>query len=159
MVSTKSAWSHAKTFGITALLTGILSISLAACGGDTNPAPTNSTNNPTVQATTASVTTAPTIGKAAGQQVDIKLNEWSILPDNLTIPAGKVIFVVSNDGNATHNLAVQNAGSDVGKTPNFTKADGSKNLELDLQPGTYTLICTIPGHAQKGMKGTLTVSK
>jgi uncharacterized cupredoxin-like copper-binding protein len=30
---------------------------------------------------------------------------------------------------------------------------------VEENPGEYDVICTIPGHAKKGMKGTLTVRK
>ena len=33
----------------------------------------------------------------------------------------------------------------------------SENLTLDLSEGEYTYLCTVPGHEQAGMKGTLTV--
>lgn len=186
MNSQQSKWANVKTFGLAALVAGVLSVSLAACG---NAAATPSDTGNSGQATVASATTAPTVpvavlatapptvqatapaeasatapaasapSQAASAPVDVKLSEWAITPASLTVPAGKVTFVVSNDGKYTHNLTVQSASGEVGKTPNFKKADGSKNLELDLQPGTYTVLCTVPGHAEQGMKGTLTVGK
>ena len=35
---------------------------------------------------------------------------------------------------------------------------GVKLLTVTLTAGTYTFECTVPGHAEAGMKGTLTVS-
>lgn len=141
-------WKSIKTFGLAALLTGMVSIGLAACGDE-----------PVTPTQVSSPTPVPQAVKKEGQQVGIKLSEWAILPTNLTVPPGQVTFVVSNDGQYPHNLAVQSNGTDLGKTPDFKKEEGTKSLKLDLQPGTYTIICTLPGHADKGMKGTLTVSK
>jgi uncharacterized cupredoxin-like copper-binding protein len=36
-------------------------------------------------------------------------------------------------------------------------AEGEESETAELQPGTYTFLCTVPGHAQAGMEGTLTV--
>ena len=44
----------------------------------------------------------------------------------------------------------------LGATPVF--AGGSKTLTLTLKPGKYTFYCTVPGHRQAGMEGTLNVS-
>ncbi|MCW3065735.1 MAG: hypothetical protein JWN32_2907 [Solirubrobacterales bacterium] len=50
------------------------------------------------------------------------------------------------------------AGSDgavVAKTATITGK--SANLTADLKPGTDAFYCSVPGHRQAGMQGTLTV--
>jgi len=44
----------------------------------------------------------------------------------------------------------------LGATPTFV--GGSRKLTLTLKPGTYTFYCSVPGHRQAGMEGTLRVS-
>ena len=44
----------------------------------------------------------------------------------------------------------------LGATPTFK--GGSRTLTLKLKPGTYKFFCTVPGHRQAGMEGTLTVA-
>jgi uncharacterized cupredoxin-like copper-binding protein len=43
----------------------------------------------------------------------------------------------------------------VGATPTFQ--GGSKTLTVSLTPGTYKFYCSVPGHRQAGMEGTLVV--
>jgi plastocyanin len=68
-----------------------------------------------------------------------------------TAPAGKVTINFANTTGADHNIAI--AGK--GKTPITPNGKGS--FTATYAPGTYTYICEVPGHAQAGMKGTLTV--
>jgi len=80
------------------------------------------------------------------------LTEFSISGD-LTVPAGHVILNVVNKGNVDHNVRV--AGGDI--TPDLAR-DESATLDLGvLEPGTYELICELPGHKEAGMVATLTV--
>jgi uncharacterized cupredoxin-like copper-binding protein len=34
---------------------------------------------------------------------------------------------------------------------------GTSTVSADLRRGTYTFFCTVPGHRQAGMQGSLTV--
>ena len=52
--------------------------------------------------------------------------------------------------------AANSSGSNLGATPTFQ--GGSKTLTVTLKAGTYKFYCSVPGHRQAGMLGTLTVS-
>ena len=89
---------------------------------------------------------------SGGEAVPVSLAEVSITPGEVEVPAGAVLNV-SNEGTAVHNLSVDGVASEM--------VDAGATTELDLgslTPGTYTMKCDVPGHADAGMTGTLTVS-
>ncbi len=56
----------------------------------------------------------------------------------------------------THDVAIEDSsGKEVGGTELI--ASGEDSTTVDLKPGTYTFYCTVPGHREAGMEGTLTV--
>ncbi len=74
----------------------------------------------------------------------------------LSAKAGKVSIAYTNDSPIEHNLTIESSsGASVGATPTFQ--GGSKTLTATLKPGTYKFFCSVPGHRQAGMEGTLTV--
>jgi plastocyanin len=75
-----------------------------------------------------------------------------------SVPAGKTIIEFVNHGEDEHNLnaAQGSEGEVVGSLPN-TPSNDHLSLTVNLKPGSYTLFCSLPGHAAKGMKATLTV--
>ncbi len=73
-----------------------------------------------------------------------------------TAKAGKVTVEFNNPQPLTHDVAIENSnGEEIGSTELI--ADGSDSTTVDLKPGTYTYFCTVPGHREAGMEGTLTV--
>jgi uncharacterized cupredoxin-like copper-binding protein len=147
------------------LLLGVMGVSLAACGGDeaTPTVPAATGGNPAGNAAgnaagNTAATPATQGGSGSAQEVKATLTEWSVSLNVDQVNAGKVKFVVSNEGQLSHNLTVLDSSStQVGTTPTFKKADGTKELDVDLKSGTYTVVCSVPGHTEKGMKTTLTV--
>jgi nitrite reductase (NO-forming) len=82
----------------------------------------------------------------------ISTTSWSG-PASLEVAAGGSVEVV-NAGAIPHDLVLEDHGVgtpmlDTGETYTFDTAE--------LEPGTYTVICTVPGHREAGMEGTLTV--
>ena len=92
----------------------------------------------------------------AGGPVLVTEKEYSIRLPAKAFDAGPYGFEVKNEGKVPHDLAVEKAGAVVEKTPLI---DGGKTakLEVQLDPATYKLYCTVPGHEQLGMKTTIEV--
>jgi plastocyanin len=63
---------------------------------------------------------------------------------------------MSNASPVEHNVTIAQGSTVLGATPSFV--GGSKTVTLPLKAGTYTFYCSVPGHRQAGMEGTLTVS-
>jgi plastocyanin len=73
-----------------------------------------------------------------------------------TAKAGKVTIDFSNPQGLPHDVKIESSsGEQVGGTD--TVSEGSDSAVVDLKPGTYTFYCSIPGHREAGMEGTLTV--
>lgn len=72
------------------------------------------------------------------------------------IPAGEITFGYVNDDSLRHTMIIAEGDT---KVPNF-KLEVNRKGDVDsgtvtLDPGTYTLICDVPGHGN--MRATLTV--
>jgi mono/diheme cytochrome c family protein len=69
-----------------------------------------------------------------------------------TAKAGKVTLESTNDSTVPHDIALQ--GGPVGKE---VSGGQTSKIQVNLKPGSYTFYCSVPGHEQAGMKGTLSV--
>jgi plastocyanin len=76
--------------------------------------------------------------------------------DTLEAPAGAVRITMNNPSSTPHNVSLEGPGGidQQGKT---VSKGGASEVQATLKAGAYTYYCSVPGHRQAGMEGTLTV--
>jgi plastocyanin len=74
---------------------------------------------------------------------------------DLTAKAGKVTIDFTNPAPLEHNVVIEQNGKELAGFEPI--AEGEESETADLKPGTYTFYCSVPGHREAGMEGTLTV--
>jgi mono/diheme cytochrome c family protein len=74
-----------------------------------------------------------------------------------TAPAGPLQIDSPNESSTPHDIALENAGGSILGDGETVSGGGVSTVSVDLEPGTYTFFCTLPGHREGGMEGTLTV--
>jgi plastocyanin len=118
------------------------------------------TSSPPAKARTAAPTSAARTSEAPRTASKLKLaaDPTGLLSYNtkqLSAKAGAVTIEMTNMSPLEHNVTVAQGSTVLGATPTFK---GTRSLTLSLKPGTYTFYCSVPGHRQAGMEGTLSVS-
>jgi uncharacterized cupredoxin-like copper-binding protein len=69
-----------------------------------------------------------------------------------SVPKGQVTFAVTNRGALQHDFKI------AGKKTALLRTGKKATLKVTLaKAGRFPYLCTVPGHAAGGMKGTLTV--
>jgi plastocyanin len=160
MTLTKSAGRHRRPAPVmlATALAGVVAI--AGCGSSSSSSnSTSSSTSSAPPATTTSSSSAPASGGSGSSTLSLAADPSGQLKydkSTLTAKAGSVTISFTNAAPLEHNLSIESSsGSVVGATPTFQ--GGSKSLSVSLKPGTYKFFCSVPGHRQAGMEGTLTV--
>ncbi len=93
---------------------------------------------------------------AGSRQVSVTASAFRFSPPDIAIGAGEsVVVTFTNDDPVVHDWSVEGiANVDVPARP----GQAAKLRFVIDTPGTYRILCTIPGHAEAGMVGTLVVS-
>lgn len=60
-----------------------------------------------------------------------------------------------NESSVPHNVAIQGGG--INEVGPVVQDGGTSTIRVDVDAGEYPFLCTVPGHAEAGMRGTLTV--
>ncbi len=96
-----------------------------------------------------------------GAALTVEMGDLYFKPNVLTAKPGQTLQItLDNRGSLEHNFVLYDAD---GKTVLFEKdaiQPGQKvniSLKAPEKPGTYQYVCTVPGHKEGGMVGTLTV--
>lgn len=111
------------------------------------------------QATSPAAAAGSASGPAASAQakeVDLTVKEWGFQPAAFQLPLNQPVkLVVKNDGQIDHDLTIPDLGVhlpvNAGKTASTTVTAA--------KAGSFAFECSIPGHLEAGMKGTVTVAE
>jgi len=117
---------------------------VGGCGGGGGEAMAGHDSGSTMSATSPSAT---------GIVLDITGTEYAFGSSPLRASSGMTTIRFTNKGAMEHDFAIEALGVHLNAQPGRTA-----EATVTLKPGTYESTCTIPGHAQSGMRGTLTVS-
>ena len=94
---------------------------------------------------------------ASPGQNQVLLTEYRFNPRALTVKPGTELSV-RNVGQLAHDLTLEQPGSSRKLIGTDVLLSGSAGkLRIALPPGRYRMVCTVPGHAQRGMVGVLQV--
>jgi plastocyanin len=145
------------------LVLAIAALALVACGSSSSDSSSSTaeTNGGESQAEQGGAAKEESSSAGGGSSSTLKFEadpkgELAYTSTSETAKAGKVTVEFKNPQALTHDVAIENSnGEEVGATELI--ADGSDTTSVDLKPGTYTYFCTVPGHREAGMEGTLTV--
>ncbi len=142
------------------LALALASVALVACGGGSSSSEATSGGNETKgEASGGGAAKEESAGGGAESTVKLEADPQGALayiPTKATAKAGKVTIDFNNPQALTHDVAIESSsGEEVGKTELI--AEGEDSTTVDLKPGTYHYFCTVPGHREAGMEGTLVV--
>lgn len=88
--------------------------------------------------------------------VSVTAREFYLTLSRPLVGAGQVTVELRNYGEDPHDLVVERSGTEVGRWGEIGPG-GVQAKTLSLTAGSYTLLCSIEGHEQIGMKATLRV--
>lgn len=95
---------------------------------------------------------------AAGEEVELSAvpsGDLAFDPTELTAEAGEVTLAMANPSPVPHNVSIEGGGVD---EEGETVGEGeTSTVSAELEAGEYTFYCSVPGHQEGGMEGTLTV--
>lgn len=87
------------------------------------------------------------------RRIEVTARSFEFDPDEITVTAGEDVAIVLTSEDILHDFTVDDLDAHV------AAEDGESNeggLRAD-DPGRYTYYCTVPGHREAGMEGTLIV--
>jgi plastocyanin len=142
------------------LALALASVALVACGGsDSTTTTSTSSGGESNGGSAAESGKEAGGGEGGGSTVSFEADpngELAYTTTEASAEAGEVTVDFNNPQGLTHDVAIEDSsGKLVGKTDLIAGEETSTTV--NLKPGTYTYYCSVPGHREAGMEGTLTV--
>jgi plastocyanin len=137
----------------------LASLSVTACGGDDDD--DGGEEAATTEQTTETAAGGGGGGDGGGGATTLQLSadpggELAYDTSSLDASAGEVTIEFDNPASLSHDVCIESPdGEEVGCSDLIS--EDSTELTEELQPGDYTFYCSVAGHREAGMEGTLTV--
>jgi plastocyanin len=91
------------------------------------------------------------------EPVEIVARDYSFDPSGIVASAGGPLeLTLDNQGSVAHNLRVFDGATELGGTPTFQGGE-AREATLELEPGSYRMVCTVANHEDLGMVGDIEV--
>jgi plastocyanin len=94
--------------------------------------------------------------RAPDRRVAMVLDDFSLTPQRVRMPAGKATFELSNEGRIGHNFHVIGRNGEPVAVTTLLPGD-RETATARLRRGDYRMLCTVSNHEELGMYGTLVV--
>lgn len=89
------------------------------------------------------------------KRIEMTAKEFFYKSDHLTVKRGEMVVIMfHNEGVLSHNLSIDGLDE---KTETIYPGETDKLVFTPKKSGEYSFRCTVPGHAEAGMRGTLIV--
>jgi plastocyanin len=141
----------------------VASLVLVACGGGGSSSTSGTSEATTSAAPSSEASKSSESGEetgGSGSTIAFEANPEGMLmftEMTATGKAGNDTIEFKNPSSIPHNVAIEDsAGKTIAETKTIGKGETSTTVELEA--GSYTFYCSIPGHREAGMEGTLTVN-
>lgn len=99
-------------------------------------------------------TSAKPIAAKGGTLTIAAIDGTAFQSTQATAPAGKLTVKMPNKSAIQHDIGLKQVAGAKGQV---VPQGGTSTFTVDLKPGKYTYFCSVPGHEEAGMRGTLTV--
>jgi uncharacterized cupredoxin-like copper-binding protein len=97
-------------------------------------------------------------GVAQTVEIDVAQTGLAYTTTTATAKAGTVTLKSMNPQSIEHDISIESSDGSINQKGNLVANGDVSEVTVDLKPGTYTFYCSVPGHKEAGMSGTLTVS-
>jgi uncharacterized cupredoxin-like copper-binding protein len=138
---------------------------LTACSSDADSSAESAATSVTDEAQTLPTQTSdasPTESSAASAPSPVALRatevDFAIELPQTELAAGSYTIEVVNEGDATHDLVIEDAGGNEVAASEVIAPGQSGTVEVSLQPGEYVFYCSIGNHREMGMEVAVTVA-
>ena len=99
-----------------------------------------------------------TVEEGTAQVVNVVAKEFAFEPKEIKLHAGMTKIVVRNNGAVEHDFEIvgvaEHGAEHEGK---LIQPSEAREVEVELKPGTYQVVCTVAGHKEAGMVAAIVV--